>query len=197
MRLILQVGYPQTGLTTPVGWLVTPTDRPKSVRNRCVIEVFGSVCVLSFDFRIFCWYRGICHRTGSDLFLFLFAFVFPVVFRQCMNPVLNMCYVHTAHLMGSNWLCYFFLFYGVYVFSLPVRNSGLDKQGLAKIRMNWAVEEIPRRQSPRKITRIIALICHLSPMTQSFYTCMNEPFSFIYSHVPSTYSNEKGTTTSK
>ena len=27
--------------------LVTPTDRPKSVRNRCVIEVFGGVFVLS------------------------------------------------------------------------------------------------------------------------------------------------------
>ena len=27
--------------------IVTPTDRPKSVRNRCVIEVFGGVCVLS------------------------------------------------------------------------------------------------------------------------------------------------------
>ena len=26
---------------------VTPTDRPKSVRNRCVIEVFGDVFVLS------------------------------------------------------------------------------------------------------------------------------------------------------
>ena len=30
------VGYHYTGLTTPV----TLTDRPKSVRNRCVIEVF-------------------------------------------------------------------------------------------------------------------------------------------------------------
>ena len=28
--------------------------------------------MLSFDFRIFCWYRGFCHRTGSDLLLFLF-----------------------------------------------------------------------------------------------------------------------------
>ena len=29
--------------------------------------------MLSFGFRIFCWYRGFCHRTGSDLFLFLFT----------------------------------------------------------------------------------------------------------------------------
>ena len=27
--------------------IVTPTDSPKSVRNRCVIEVFGGVFVLS------------------------------------------------------------------------------------------------------------------------------------------------------
>ena len=27
--------------------IVTPTDRPKSVRNRCVIEVFGVVFVLT------------------------------------------------------------------------------------------------------------------------------------------------------
>ena len=38
------------------GWVavVIPTDRPKSVRNRCVIEVFGGVFVLSrcFFYRI-------------------------------------------------------------------------------------------------------------------------------------------------
>ena len=36
-----------TGLTTPAGNTVIPTDRPKSVRNRCVIEVFGGVLRLS------------------------------------------------------------------------------------------------------------------------------------------------------
>ena len=36
-------------LTVHTSWVafVTPTDRPKSVRNRCVIEVFGGVFVLS------------------------------------------------------------------------------------------------------------------------------------------------------
>ena len=42
----------------PVNWfnhtswvaIVTPTDRPKAVRNRCVIEVFGGVFVLSLCF---------------------------------------------------------------------------------------------------------------------------------------------------
>ena len=48
--------------------VVTQTDCPKSVRNRCVIEVFGGVFVLSIGFRIFCWYRGFCHRIETDLF---------------------------------------------------------------------------------------------------------------------------------
>ena len=33
--------------------VVAPTDRPKSVRNRCVIEVFGGVFVLSVAFFYF------------------------------------------------------------------------------------------------------------------------------------------------
>ena len=37
---------PQTGLTKPVEWPVTPTNRPKLVRNRCVIEDSGCVFVL-------------------------------------------------------------------------------------------------------------------------------------------------------
>ena len=54
----------------------TSTDRPKSVRNRFKIfkiEVFGGVFVLSRCFFDFFWgrCRGICHRTESDLFLFL------------------------------------------------------------------------------------------------------------------------------
>ena len=52
--------------------VVTPTDRPKSVRNRCLIELFcGVVCVVTLPFWHFCWCRGFCHRTESDLFLFL------------------------------------------------------------------------------------------------------------------------------
>ena len=80
-----KVGTFKPGLTTPVGWLVTPNDRPKSVRNRCVIEVFGGVCVLSFGFRIFCWYRGFCHRTGSDLLLFLYVNKLCII-RWCYIP---------------------------------------------------------------------------------------------------------------
>ena len=44
-----KVGTLLTGLTTPVGWLslLTPTDCPKSVSNRCVIEVLGGNFMLS------------------------------------------------------------------------------------------------------------------------------------------------------
>ena len=40
--------------------------------NRCLIELFcGVVCVVTLPFWHFCWCRGFCHRTESDLFLFL------------------------------------------------------------------------------------------------------------------------------
>ena len=54
--------------------VVTPIGRPKSVSNRCVIEVFGGVFVLSIGFRIFCWNRVFCHRSESDLLLFSYIF---------------------------------------------------------------------------------------------------------------------------
>ena len=51
----------------------TPTDRPKLVRNCCVIEHFcGFVCVITLPIWHFCLRRGFCHRTESDLFIFLF-----------------------------------------------------------------------------------------------------------------------------
>ena len=42
-------GWDQVKQFSHTRWvaLVTHTDRPKSVRNRCVIEIFGGVCVLS------------------------------------------------------------------------------------------------------------------------------------------------------
>ena len=53
---------------------VTPTDRPKSVRNRCVIEDFGGVLyVVTMVFELFCGCMDVCDRTESDLFLFVLA----------------------------------------------------------------------------------------------------------------------------
>ena len=45
---------------TSLAALVTPTDRSKSVHNRCVIELFCDVvCVVTLPFRHFCWCRGL------------------------------------------------------------------------------------------------------------------------------------------
>ena len=46
-----KVGIPLTGFNN-TSWvaIVTPTDRPKSVRNRSVIEAFGGLFVLSSSF---------------------------------------------------------------------------------------------------------------------------------------------------
>ena len=89
LRLVGRLGTVNR-FNTHVGWLlllqltvnrfnhtcwmavVTPTDCPQLVCNRCVIEVFCCVSVLSFSYWIFCWCRGFLHRTESDLVLFLF-----------------------------------------------------------------------------------------------------------------------------
>ena len=56
---------------TSVVTVVTATDCPYSVHNRCVIEVLVRFfCVITLLFGFFCGYRGICVGTESDLFLF-------------------------------------------------------------------------------------------------------------------------------
>ena len=51
--------------------IVSQTDRPKPVRNRCVIQVFGSIFVLdTLFFCILYGSGGFCHRNESDISLF-------------------------------------------------------------------------------------------------------------------------------
>ena len=50
--------------------VVTPTDRPKSVRNRCVIEVFDGVVVLSRGFIYFSLGVGAFVIRFSQIFSF-------------------------------------------------------------------------------------------------------------------------------
>ena len=45
--IIVETIFPKLAVIFSTFSLVTPTDRPKSVRNRCVIKVFGGVFVLS------------------------------------------------------------------------------------------------------------------------------------------------------
>ena len=47
--------------------VVTSPDRPKSVCDRCVIELLVTSLCCHVAFLYFWWYRGLCHRTGSDL----------------------------------------------------------------------------------------------------------------------------------
>ena len=73
-RLLWGVGRWARKPVNHTSWVavVTLTDRPKSVRNYCLIELFcGVVCVVTLPLWHFCWYRGFCHRTGSDLLLFV------------------------------------------------------------------------------------------------------------------------------
>ena len=62
--------------------IVTPTNHPKSARNRCVTEVFGGVYEFNIAFWIYCRCRGFCHRTESDLFFFLLATTQLTIFNQ-------------------------------------------------------------------------------------------------------------------
>ena len=78
-RLLRGVGRLVRKPVNHTSWVavVTPTLRPKSVRNCCLIELFcGVVCVATLPLWHFCWYRGFCHRTGSDLLLFVCTNVF-------------------------------------------------------------------------------------------------------------------------
>ena len=50
--------------------VVTPTDRPESVRNRCVIYIFGGVFVLSCCLLNLYVGVGAYDMTESDLFFF-------------------------------------------------------------------------------------------------------------------------------
>ena len=70
---IWRVGIPSTGLTTPVGWLslhqLTVLSRSEIVMLLKFFVAFFGVVTLLFGF--FCRYSGFCHRTESDLILFL------------------------------------------------------------------------------------------------------------------------------
>ena len=53
--------------------VVTPADRPKSARSRCVIEVLVAFLCCPFVFEFSVGIRDFCHRIVSDLLLFLFV----------------------------------------------------------------------------------------------------------------------------
>ena len=80
--------------------VVTPTDRPKSVRNRCVIKGFGGVFVLSICFRIFCWYRGFVIGLSQISFFFSLGSKTSVI-RHRMIYLLLVQYTHSDKELSS------------------------------------------------------------------------------------------------
>ena len=69
--------------------VVTPTDRPKSVRNRCLIKLLcGVVCVFTLPFWHFRGCRGFCHRTELDL---LFVLLCTLWITHNLRYILKFC----------------------------------------------------------------------------------------------------------
>ena len=97
-RLLQRVGWWACKPVNHKSWMavVTPTDRPRLVRNRCLIELFcGIVCVVTLPFWHFCWCRGFCHRTESDLLLFVCQ----------ISPSNLLVYTHHCHMILPGQKC--------------------------------------------------------------------------------------------
>ena len=140
------------GLTTSVGWLVTPTDHPKSARNRCVIEVFGAVCVLSFGYRIFCWYRGFCHRNESDLLLFSKKKCPPLLADQFLSWASAMCSLIAIYTVKLS---------RVYNFRLRYDKIFRYKCMYIRLKLLWSNINIPQYLIKQAFSLCIAPLCHI------------------------------------
>ena len=62
---------------------ITPTDRPKSFRNRCVIKVFGgafmsSRCFLDFSVGVGAFVTGLSHISSFSLVLRIRVFLHKI-----------------------------------------------------------------------------------------------------------------------
>ena len=110
-RLLRGVGRWARKPVNHTSWVavVTPTDRPKSVRNCCLIELFcGVVCVVTLSLWHFCWYRGFCHRTGSDLLLFVSVFFCTIkFFHLFIELLLHTKWLNAIYKQGCLRLCMF------------------------------------------------------------------------------------------
>ena len=117
---------------------ITPTDRPKSVRNCCVIEVFGGVFyVVTMLFGIFCVCMGICHRTESDLFLFvlLSTLILSCSVERCNKvPRVRVFQVLLLpHSSSDLVVCQIPLHYGIFASLLPDHQIWLQTYSILSI----------------------------------------------------------------
>ena len=69
-------------LTTPVGWY----SLPQSLCNR---SFWWRLWVVTLLFGFFCWYRGFCYRTESDLFLFSFYIILQLIYSIDSGKSIN------------------------------------------------------------------------------------------------------------
>ena len=70
LRLVARLGFRNRFSHISFVAVVTPTDYPKSLRNRCVYFFRGAFMLTRCFFGFFRGYRGFCHRTESYLYLF-------------------------------------------------------------------------------------------------------------------------------
>ena len=80
-------------------WVVidTPTDRPKSVRNHCVIEVFGGVfvlsrCFLDFSVGVGALFIGLS-QISFFFSLYMYIFICIVKLSACIVKNIIFCIV--------------------------------------------------------------------------------------------------------
>ena len=94
--------------------IVTPTDRPKSVRDRCEINFSYCFRVVALLFGFFCGCSGLCHRTESDLFLFSFSYEYirhEYVIALLHNVLPPRCMNFSLHTSRHTIRQPFFLFF--------------------------------------------------------------------------------------
>ena len=129
--------------------LVTPTDRPKSVRNRCLIELFlwRCLCCHFALFDIFCWCRGFCHRTESDIFLFLLHMFY--LLRPILFPNLTL-FFRTMLFEYPSVLSHFCLDINIKCTGNNIHTNVHDKHDdfrFPKVNFPWLSGEVPRLPS--------------------------------------------------
>ena len=104
-------------LTTPVGWLVTPIDRPKSVRNRCVIEVLVAFVCRPLVFEFCVGKGGFVIGLGQISFFFsLYQHLFPAAVSSVLTrlPASGCCKCHYSSHSSSAFVVWWIpLCYGI------------------------------------------------------------------------------------
>ena len=162
-RLLRGVGRWAGKPVNHTSWVavVTPTDRPKSVRNCCLIELFcGVICVATLPLGHFCWYTGFCHRTGSDLLLFVFVF--------CICRTLRDFDVERSEISTSNAHKYWVLFWKW----MPWQGQEISPCIYARILSDWPKNMEGRKTHNSNVIFLFYFYFLISILIFLFYYCI-------------------------